>query len=196
MYATSEDEFRVNRVSSRSILRAGSNPIDFSFGDTMKQIPLTQGKSALVDDQDYEELSKYKWFAQRNGYTFYGVRTQRVVGETHTVAMHREILSTPKDMQTDHINGNGLDNRRSNLRICTRSQNAMNRRALRGLYKGMGWDKREGGWRTAIQVKGKLLYLGHYFCLVKAAKVYDIAARKYYGEFARVNFPRKGEQGI
>ncbi|KKM14674.1 hypothetical protein LCGC14_1703720, partial [marine sediment metagenome] len=103
----------------------------FFIGDTMKRIPLTQGKFAIVDDDIFDYLSQWKWYAQKDRNTFYALRNVVVKGKAKTIRMHRQILNSKKGQQTDHLNGNGLDNRRCNLRICTRSQQAMNTKKRR-----------------------------------------------------------------
>ena len=104
----------------------------------MKKIELTQGKFALVDDEDFEWLNQWKWYANHLGYTWYVVRSVRYDNEVKAILMHRSILNAKIGEEIDHINHNGLDNRKKNLRICTRSQNNMNRNKLRGTYKYKG----------------------------------------------------------
>jgi hypothetical protein len=105
-------------------------------------------------------------------------------------------MSTPDGMHTDHVNGNGLDNRRCNLRICSNSQNHMNRRKMPGkssVYKGV--CAKPGKWESAIRVKRKLIHIGYFKNECDAAKAYDKSARKYFGEFARPNFIEPVEEG-
>ena len=148
-------------------------------------IPLTRDKVAIVDSCDYLELIKYKWSASKLGNVFYAVRN----GEGPNVLMHREILEAPEGSMIDHINHNGLDNRRCNLRLCTRSQNGMNRcKNANNRFKGVSWHKDIKKWRAQITVKGRRISLGYFFCIVKAAKAYDKAALRYYGVFANINF--------
>lgn len=159
----------------------------------MKKIPLTQGKFALVDDTDYEELSKHNWYALKYKHTFYAVRSAVVDGVHVTIRMSRELLGLkPGDKrQGDHGNLNGLDNQRHNLRVCTQPQNTQNRglgKNNKSGYKGVRWNKSHGKWYTQISVNGIQVHLGCFFCLIKAAKAYDTAARKHFGEFARCNF--------
>lgn len=158
----------------------------------MKKIPLTQGKSALVDDKDYKYLMQWKWHYRSNGYA---VRKQYLGGgrgdeNYKTIYMHREILNTSKDMHTDHINGNGLDNTRNNLRECSYTQNMQNKSKSRNKsskYKGVGWDKRSRKWRSSITLNKKQIYICVSSSEIEAAKRYNYAAIKYFGEFAKLN---------
>lgn len=168
-------------------------------GDSImsKQIPLTQGKFAIVDDKNYEWLNQWKWHAAKRGCTFYAERvTSRRLGKQKSISMHREILNVSKGQEADHINHNGLDNRELNLRIVTRTQNMQNRRLLtRGTspYKGVCWNKRARKWYGCIQSNGKWIYLGTYDNEIEAAKTYDRKAKELFGEFAQTNFKLRNE---
>jgi len=157
----------------------------------MKKIKLTQGKYAIVDDWNYEWLNRYKWCAYLNGYSWYAMRaiiTRQ--GKHRNIHMHRQILrlSYKDSKQVDHINRDGLDNRRCNIRICSVSQNLQNRKGW-GLsqYKGVSWFSPRRKWRARIQVNEKTLYLGYYSDEIEAAKVYNQAATKHFGKNAFVN---------
>ncbi len=159
----------------------------------MKKIPLTQGKYAVIDDEDYDWLAKWKWHAHQYCGRWYALRTVYLGGgrkhrENRIIRMHREILNTPQGMETDHANGNGLDNRRSNLRICTRSQNAANRKVNKSGYKGVHLHKQTGKWHPRIKVNYESISLGLFENQKDAARAYDKAARHYFGQFARTNF--------
>lgn len=146
----------------------------------MKEIPLTQGKFALVDDSDYEWLSKIKW-------CFDGRYAARGQNGKH-ILMHREINQTPGGMDTDHINGNGLDNQRKNLRSCTHSQNRMNvARQVNNTsgYKGVTWFKRDSKWMAYIKVDGKQIHLGLFDTIEEASIAYQTAAMRLHGEFSK-----------
>lgn len=148
----------------------------------MKKISLTQGKYTLVDDQDYNSLSQFRWH-YANGKA---VRCEK----GKTIFMHREIMNTPKGMDTDHINHLKLDNRRCNLRICTRGENQMNRRKFinnTSGYKGVSWHKATGRWQANIRKNYKLKCIGYFENVLDAAKAYDESAKSLHGEFAAVN---------
>ena len=154
----------------------------------MKEIPLTQGYVALVDDEDYEELAGFSWcgFPYRNtAYAFRGGRK----GESITVRMHRQILNVASGVYVDHINGNGLDNRRRNLRIATSSQNMGNMRSRTGTscFKGVYWDRSAGRWGASIQCNHERCFLGYFNNETEAAATYDKKAKELFKEFARLN---------
>jgi hypothetical protein len=158
----------------------------------VKQIQLTKGLVALVDDEDYERLSSFKWKAHHR----YAARNVRRNGKFLTIMMHREILKAPSGMDVDHINGDRLDNRRSNLRLATRSQNTRNRKGNKNSisgYKGVGWHARCRKWQAAIKTDDKQLYLGLFDAPEDAARAYDAAARNLHGPFAKVNFPEEAK---
>jgi hypothetical protein len=153
----------------------------------MKFIPLTQGKQAIVDDEDFERVNQYKWFWDKN----YGSRSLPRSGKNRrNIRMHRFIMDAKRGQFIDHKNGDKLDNRKSNLRFCTISQNHANRKnTARSGYKGVHFD----GYRynSFITIKYKLIRLGSFKTKIEAAKCYDSNAKKYYGRFARLNFPLK-----
>jgi hypothetical protein len=161
----------------------------------MKQIELTQGQVAIVDDWWYDELNQYKWFAARwrGAKSFYAVRNSKsFLGKKTIVLMHAVIAGTPKGMKTDHQNRNTLDNREENLRVCTNSQNHMNsgkHADNTSGYKGVYKFRR--GWRALIGINGKLKYLGAYSTTEEAARAYDEAAKRLHGKFAILNFEEK-----
>lgn len=163
-----------------------------------KAIRLSQGMFAIVDNEDYEWLNQWKWCAQQSHatdkpYTFYAVRHIRLGSRTTKVYMHRLILGLCSTEQADHINRNGLDNRRCNLRICTRNQNQMNSQKRRGTssqFKGVYRDKVRSNWQAYITVNGKRRHLGRHTTELEAAAAYDSAAREYFGEFARFNLEK------
>lgn len=160
----------------------------------MKQIKLTRGRVALVDDADYEELSKYKWQALNMNGNFYAVRqTSKKEGKGFTVLMSRQILRLKRGdpRQGDHQNHNTLDNRQDNLRICTVQENHMNQKRQRGTsskFKGVSWAKRARKWEAYIKISGKKKHLGYWTMEKLAALAYDFTALKYHREFAYFNF--------
>lgn len=145
----------------------------------MKKIPLTQNKFALVDDEDFERVIKYKWYFNKGGYAF--------STNTPPLIMHRLIMNTPPNMDTDHINGNGLDNRRCNLRIATTAQNVQHQRIKSNNktgYKGVMWYKAGQKWHAQITHNYKKHHLGYFLTKEEAIATYNQAAQKYFGEFA------------
>jgi len=162
------------------------------IGDTMKEIPLTQGKFALVDDVDYEWLNQWKWYAHKGGNTFYALRKAYHNDLRVTIRMHREILGLGRGdpREGDHCNHNGLHNWQDNLRICTRSQNQHNgspRKNCSSSFKGVNWHKDTHKWQVQITNNGKQKYLGCFTSEVEAAKAYDRKAMELFGEFAHIN---------
>lgn len=145
-----------------------------------KQIELTQGKFAIVDDEDYEYLNKFKWHWKSKNYA---ARAE----SRKTVFMHREIMKPPADMLVDHIDGNGLNNQKSNLRVCNKSQNGMNRQNTSGrIWKGVYPVGKK--FVARIQIDGENKYIGTYKTEEAAARAYDINAIVLFGQFAKTNF--------
>lgn len=158
----------------------------------MKEIRLTHGKVALVDDEDFEYLNQFKWCVHRHsGKHPYAARhTPWCDGKRKYILMHREIMNPPINMQVDHKNRDTLDNRRGNLRICTNRENSMNSaRYINNAcgFKGVILDKSCAKWRARITIGGKKIHLGMFGDLRKAALAYNNAAIKYFGKFARLN---------
>lgn len=155
-----------------------------------KLIPLTKGRFALVDAADYEWLMGWKWYfngkyAARKQHISFFQGKQKQKG----IKMHRVIMNTMEGMDTDHINGDGLDNRRENLRICTTSQNMANQIKTRGVskYKGVVWDRARTKWAARVKINKKAIFLGRFDNEEEAGLAYNVAAQKYFGEFARIN---------
>jgi hypothetical protein len=164
------------------------------FGYAFRRIPLTQGKYAIVDPEDYEKLIQYKWHAKKGLRTYYANHSLITgkKGKRKSLYMHHLVIDVPANMYCDHINHNGLDNRKANLRAATSAQNIWNRRKFKkansiskytGVYKTVS-----NTWYARITVLGKLIYLGTFKTEVAAAKAYAAAARKYHGQFASINF--------
>lgn len=156
----------------------------------MKRVPLTRGKYAVVDDSDFCSLCRFKWIALWNGKKWYAVTWVGPRGNQKCLYMHRVLLSTPKGFETDHWDGNGLNNRRANLRVATHHQNQGNRKPTRhsSRYKGVFACRRSGNWRAAIVLNGKQFRLGHFSTQKGAALAYDKKAVELFGEFAKTNF--------
>jgi len=163
----------------------------------MKKIDISTKKFpntfTLVDDSDCEELNKYKWHAHEpKENKLYAQRGIKANGKWTTLLMHVAILGSVNGKEIDHRNGITLDNQRSNLRHCTQAENAKNRKINANNkcgFKGVCWEKGANKWRSQIRLDGKVIHLGLFTCLIKAATAYDSAANKYHGEFARLNFP-------
>ena len=154
----------------------------------MKEIKLTKGYFAIVDDCDFEEINKHKWTATKNGTKVYAISTRGGAGRAY---MHRIISRAEKGQIVDHKNGDSLDNRRKNLRFCDKSKNGANsfkcKRKTNSIYKGVHWHKKNKKWRSTITVNGKTISLGCYFSEKQASQAYIKAAKGYFGEFARLS---------
>lgn len=145
----------------------------------MKEIQLTQGKIALVDDCDYERLNRHKWCAVKHFNTFYAVRNSpRINGKQRRIHMHHEIIGKPsKNLVTDHKNGDGLRNLRSNLRHVTQRQNTQNKKNIKktSIYSGVSWHKKVKRWYAYISIKKKRKYLGCFIDELQAFESYKKA---------------------
>lgn len=159
----------------------------------MKELPLTRGKVALVDDADFDWLNQWKWYAsEAKPGRFYAVRFiwLKERGAAKIVSMHRELLKVGPSIKVDHKNGNGLDNQRHNIRAATDSQNSANQFKKSGCtskYKGVTWDRARRKWAVAIKQNGIKIHLGRFDDEKVAALTYDEAASKLFGEFAKLN---------
>lgn len=155
-----------------------------------KEIQLTQGKVALVDDADYLYLNQFKWHIYKQNRNNFYARTVIYQNKKRIgIVMHRLLLKCEGKI-IDHISGDGLDNRRSNIRCCTKSENPLNRRINinnNSGYKGVSWFKVVKKWRAQIQYKKIVYHLGTYEKRIDAAKAYNEAAIKFHGEFAKLN---------
>lgn len=157
----------------------------------MKEIKLTQGQVALVDDEDFEYLSKFKWHTQKTKYSFYASRTFLLNNKKVAEWMHRVIMKTPDNSICDHIDHNGLNNQKKNLRNCTRSENAMNKIPTGKIkYLGVSYCTLHGRIyiKPQIRVNGEVISLRCCDTEEQAARRYDAAALFFHGEFANLNF--------
>lgn len=156
----------------------------------MRYIELTKGYTTIVDDSDYDVLCKYKWHAMD---TIGRVVAARVITNedyTRTLQLlHRVIMIAPPELEVDHINGNTLDNRRSNLRLCTHQENCMNASVAKHSSKFKGVSRNVTGkkWVAQIRYNNRLIYLGSFESEESAAKAYNVKASELFGEFARLN---------
>ena len=162
----------------------------------MKEIALSQGRVALVDDCDFEELSKHKWYAVWITKSFYVMRKINNGNRPVTEYMHRQVIAAQSGDCVDHINHNGLDCRKSNLRICTQSQNLGNKKKYgitASKFKGVFWHKQRMKWRAQIKFNYRSIHLGLFTDEPTAARAYDTKAKELFGEFALLNFPKPVE---
>lgn len=157
-----------------------------------REIQISRGKIVLVDDEDYELLAAHSWTARpkhKGREKWYAQRTASVDGRKTTILMHRVIMAAPKGLDVDHADGDGLNNRKGNLRICTRALNCANtwhptaQSGFRGVYP------KKRLWRAELQVNGVRYRAGTFVDPAEAARAYDAAALIHFGEFARLNFP-------
>jgi len=162
---------------------------------TMKTIHLSQNKKTKVDDNDYQKLSQFRWYY--NGR--YAARSGRKGGKKVNVYMHREILACPKSKVIDHISGDSLDNRKVNLRCCTHAENFRNQGISKhntSGAKGVVWNKRNKNWNARITVDRKRIHLGCFNDKVTAIKQYNLAAKKYHEQYARINKNEEEDEAI
>jgi len=161
------------------------------YGYSFRRIPLGEGKFTIVDEQDFYRFNNFNWCPQENGPDIYAVRF--VGNPKRIVSLHREIMGQPKGLVVDHRNNNGIDNRRENLRTGTQSQNLCNKAKTKlktsSRFIGVHFDKKRTLWAATIRHNGRSVWLGRFENEIDAAKAYDKAAKKYHGEFARLNFP-------
>lgn len=152
-----------------------------------KRIPIGNGKTTMVSPEDYPYLSKFTWRISQFGYARH---SRRMPGKTVGIFMALAILWRPKGFHVDHINGNKLDNRRENLRICTQQQNSRNKKVQRNSktgIKGVKYMHREKKYQARIMVNYKSISLGYFKTAKEAGRAYDVAALRYFGDFARLN---------
>jgi len=169
------------------------------YGCAFRIIELTQGLRAIVDQEDYERIAKYKWHAARHQRSFYaqtGTGSAKIgKRKNHLVMMHRFVMGVEDERLVDHRNHNGLDERRSNLRIATWQENCWNKRKKTGgsssQYKGVMWDKRRSKWQAQIKHNGKKIFIGYFDDEEVAARAYDAKAKELFKEYAALNFPDK-----
>ena len=147
----------------------------------MKTIYLKSGQEIKVDDEDFEYLNQWKWYLAVNHYA------ARRDGKKY-IYMHREIMNPPKGMVTDHVDNNGFNNQKSNLRICTRSQNSIGMKKIgTSRFKGVSWDKKKKKWEAHIKKDYRKYFLGYFAKELDAATKYNEVSKRLFGDFARPN---------
>lgn len=151
------------------------------------RLPLACGRIALLDESDLPSVIRFKWCAVFRCSTWYVSRSYREDGRSKGEYLHRVIMAAPLGMLVDHINGDGLDNRRKNLRLCDQSQNQGNQHRIRDGFRGVTWHKASNKWRAQICIFKKFVHLGLFESREDAAIAYDLAAMKHFGEFAQLN---------
>jgi hypothetical protein len=171
----------------------------FRFGQNIRIIPLTKFKFVIVDSEDFDRISKFTWYARFSSRSWYAVRCKRR-GESGNILvwMHNMIVPPPRGLMVDHANHNGLDNRKTNLRLATWAQNMQNRRRSKvgctSKYKGVihrNFHNRRKLWYAYINANRRRIHLGCYMTELEAALEYDRAAVRFHGQFACLNFPKK-----
>lgn len=158
----------------------------------MKLLPLSKGKTAIVDDDDYADVAKLKWTAlECESGIWYARRSYREGGKKIYVPLHRYIMKPPPDKMVDHRDGDGLNCQRYNMRICTHQQNMFNRKPTgsSSKYKGVSWDRCAKRWQAKIKIDGVQIKIGYFSDEVEAAIAYDKQALFFFGNFAWLNFP-------
>ena len=166
----------------------------------MLEIPLTQGKIALIDDADFPIIASYKWRAIRGRPredSWYAIaHTPMVNGKRHSIQMHRLIMNAPDGVKVDHRDFNGLNNQKLNLRLATDTESSRHTRKpvsnnslpTSSKFKGVSFDKRHSNLKCQINFAGKQKWIGYFESEEKAARAYDLEAKNLFGEFAELNF--------
>jgi len=163
----------------------------FYFTKMAKEIILTQGKVAIVDDDMYDYLNQWKWHAKKSSGNYYAKRNIRINKKyAGYVLMHRLLMDVEKYLYIDHVDGCSLNNQKNNLRICTHAENMRNKKLHTNNtsgFKGVYWNKHNKKWMAFIRINYKQLHLGLFIDPIDAARAYNAAAIKFHGEFANLN---------
>jgi len=164
------------------------NAATFVLGEgAMREVPLTKGRVALVDDEDYERVAALKWYVAGSRRRIWYARRDF---SGSSITMHRFILNCQPGQEVDHVNHDGLDNRRCNLRLCSHSENMANGRKRKGAsspYKGVCWHVRRKRWQAQVTYHGRQHHLGRFDSEEEAACAYNAKALELFGEFAYLN---------
>jgi hypothetical protein len=158
-------------------------------------IPLTKGKFALVDETDFAKYGHLTWTVLVTSSTCYAYCRRLECGKNRCYYLHRVIMDAPSGVDVDHVNGDGLDCRKSNMRLCSHKENLRNQRKRRGNYtseyKGVSWDQSRNAWIAQFKADDDVRHIGRFESEDEAARAYDRTAIEHYGEFARLNFPEE-----
>jgi hypothetical protein len=164
----------------------------WEYGYSYRRIFLGEGEWTIVDQKDYYQLGNSNWYLVGKKGRLYAAHNVKAKGSLIIqVRLHREIMQPTNGLLVDHRNSNGLDNRRANLRLATHTQNMHNcrkRKNVTSQFIGVWLDKKRKLWESVIMSDGKKIFLGRFKTDIDAARAYDEAAKKYHGEFARLNF--------
>jgi hypothetical protein len=150
---------------------------------------LTKGHIAIIDAEDAQIIDGFNWYAKVKPRSVYACRMERINGKSKIVFLHRVLINAPDDMEVDHISGDGLDNRKLNLRLATHAQNQHNQRiAINNTsgYKGASWDKTKRKWKAYIRFNGRLSNLGYFATSEAASEAYKAASAQLHGNFGRI----------
>jgi hypothetical protein len=199
------DETAVAKATSLPRLRAGCSGVPFkqwfhqrkagikaSMNEEVRRVPVKGGYEAIVNLEDYEAVKQFIWFSKNDPRNKYARATPTKNGVQGHIYMHHLILPKKKGIVVDHINGNGLDNRRCNLRYATQAQNSSNSRPFqrsKSGFKGVSWATKRQRWFVSIAADRRRYFLGEFLDKVEGAKAYDKAARILHGVYAKLNFP-------
>jgi hypothetical protein len=163
---------------------------EITISGDVAMVPLTRGFVAQIDASDLHKVAGFNWFAVVQSYTVYAVRrVSGVKGRGSKISMHRQIIGATNDVQVDHVDLNGLNNRRENLRIATPQQNCFNRRKTRANtsgFKGVCWNRKSRKWQAGIRINGRSVHLGLFETIDAAYNAYCKASNQHYGEYARI----------
>jgi hypothetical protein len=151
------------------------------------ELELIHEYKAVVDEEDYAFLSQWTWYPYVRSNGVYVGRRVRDNGRQKTIYLHRLLLNAPKGIEVDHINGNPLDNRKSNIRLCTRSQNNQNIKKTKGKIPYKGVSEKRDGYQVSVAKNGKRHWVGSFKTIKEAALAYNKKATELFGEFASVN---------
>jgi len=164
------------------------------FGCIFRKIDLGEGQFTIVEPRDYYSIRHFKWFVHGNGSNLYAARSALTNDlRSRIIFLHRQIMDPPAGLVVDHRNCDSLDNRRANLRVVTQAVNMRNRRKRKNTssrFIGVWFDKKRNKWTVQIRYNAQKLWLGRFDDESAAARAYDAAAKKYFGEVARLNFPQ------